>query len=319
MRTIFLFLFPFIGLSQTYFFEDFNYKSYNALDSLYQNKEKNNVWTTHFSNNIDITENGLIDVNEEIKKTSIVKDPLNSNNNVIKFELHKIAPRFYAKYSCDNRFNSNLFSEEYLDNVYVKENDTYCFNCKDSSLGITLSEYRNQMNRNEIAVYGPKRKMYKPKRDYWFGIKTLVDKEHQLDTIRNGEIITQFHLIDPTGNPPVALSIVNGRYLLTIIKNNDGKGETFDLGNVEKNVWTEWMYHLRLSKKENKGLVEVWKNGKKVVSTKGKNVYKNAKYYLKIGIYKWGWWDCTRPFNYSQKKIISYDDVWVDKKPRIKT
>lgn len=167
------------------------------------------------------------------------------------------------------------------------------------------------MNRNELAIYGANRKLYKTRRDHWFGLKMLLHNEYELDDSDNPEIVTQFHIL---GNgaiyPPVALLIKNERFVLSVIKNNDGQRDLYDMGPAVKNKWIDWRMHLVLSKRDKKGLIEIWKDGEKVQEINGKNMEKNYRMYLKIGVYKWGWWDCGLPVSNSHRKVISFDKIW---------
>lgn len=303
----------FSSIAQTYFFEDFNYTDFDALDSLYQFESNRSIWSTkHAINGIDFNENGIFDLEEDIKNSSIIEDPVDPNNKVIFFELKKVDPFVFAKYSCDDPENNNVLADSTLINNYNREVNLYCVDCSQSPMKTALFEYKTHMNRNELAIYGRKRDLYKAKKDHWFGLKMFVDNNYQIDSTKTGEIITQFHLKSFYGNPPIALLIHNGRFVLTIIKNNDNKGVNYDLGPVEKNKWIEWKLHVIISKKDKDGLVELWKDGEQWVSVKGKNCYVNKRVYLKIGIYKWGWWSCKSPYTTTNYKAIYYDKVWAN-------
>ena len=303
------------GISQTYFYDDFNYDNFETLDSLFQNRVKTSFWRTeHAITNIDINEDGIIGKDELFKNTIITQDPFDNNNKVIRFELNKVNPKFFASYACDDSKNDNVKTDAYLEGKYNKKKKLYCSGCKDSPLKKDLYEWRTHMNRNEIAIYGKNKKLYKTKKDHWFGLRMLIDEEFELDDVKNLEIVTQFHVTGKDAKyPPIAVIIIEGRFFLAVIKNNDGKRELYDLGAVEKNKWVDWKMHLVLSNKDKKGLVEVWRDGNMIQTIIGKNISKNYKMYLKIGIYKWGWWDCGLPISNTQKKVISFDKVWASK------
>jgi hypothetical protein len=63
--------------------------------------------------------------------------------------------------------------------------------------------------------------------------------------------------------------------------------------------------------------VEVWRDGVKMHSIKGKNTYKNYRMYLKLGIYKYGWWNCNYQADETKRKVVSFDKVWANKKDRV--
>ncbi|MEZ4859413.1 MAG: heparin lyase I family protein [Flavobacteriaceae bacterium] len=298
--------------AQTYFFEDFNYGSSAQMDSLFL--EDKSIWGMHLAMpDIDINNNGVVDSIEKFKKTSIVLDPLDIKNQVLKIELNKVDPYFYSKYFCSDYKTLNLLNDSILERNYDDTKKLYCVDCLDSPLKVSLPGYKTHMNRNEINTLTLRRHMYKANRDHWFGMNMLIDEKHQLDTIKSGEIVTQFHLKAGKGiNPPIALIINRGRFILTIIKNDDGKGDVYDLGPVVKNEWITWKWHIVTSKTDKKGLVEVWRNGEKLATVKGKNAHKNVALYFKLGIYKWGWWDCKAAYNYSGYKAIYFDKIWAN-------
>jgi hypothetical protein len=61
---------------------------------------------------------------------------------------------------------------------------------------------------------------------------------------------------------------------------------------VNRGAWTDWVVHARWSG-ENDGLLEIWKNGTKIVTRAGPNTYSDwsSRPYPKWGIYKWSWAD----------------------------
>jgi Polysaccharide lyase len=314
-----IFLFATISSSaQRYFYEDFNYASAKQMDSLYE--DGLGVWSTlHAMPDTDINQNGIIDSIEKFKKTTIVDDPLRPDNKVIRLELNKVDPYFYSKYFCNDYDIRNVLLDSVLNINYEYDKRLYCVDCTDSPMNQKFATFKTHMNRNEINTYAQRRYMYKAQKDNWFGVQMLVDNSYQLDSIKSGEIVSQFHLPSDKGrNPPIALLIANGRFKLVIIKNNDGKSDSYDLGPVVKNEWIDWKWHVVLSRKDKHGIVEVWRNGVQVASVKGKNAHKNIRTYFKIGVYKWGWWDCGLPYNYSKKKVIYFDKIWANRKDEIR-
>ncbi|MDO6391757.1 malectin domain-containing carbohydrate-binding protein [Pontibacter sp. BT731] len=83
----------------------------------------------------------------------------------------------------------------------------------------------------------------------------------------------------------------------------DGE-KTYDLGPVEKDKWLDFVYHINFSYKSD-GVLEVWKNGVKVVDHRGPNSYNDQTVpYFKYGIYKRNWENIS-------KRVIYVDDVRV--------
>nr|WP_262914601.1 polysaccharide lyase [Pontibacter vulgaris] len=137
-------------------------------------------------------------------------------------------------------------------------------------------------------------------RNRWYGLSLYQPSANWADS-KDWEIITQFWSKPDAGEsnhtPPISLSVSNGRYRLVVrweasaIHTNetvDGT-KTFDLGPVEKDKWLDFVYHINFSYKSD-GVLEVWKDGKKVVDYRGPNSYNDKTVpYFKFGMYKYSW------------------------------
>ncbi|MFT6842519.1 MAG: hypothetical protein ACJASR_001286 [Psychroserpens sp.] len=304
--------------SQTYFYEDFNYESFDYLDSLFQNKEKNLVWRTeHASENVDISENGIIDIDEKFKKTSIVQDTFDKKNKILRFELDRVSAKFYAKYSCDDDVNDNVINDLALERSFDSIANSYCTDCGENSpLRKSLPGWKTHLNRNEIAINGDKqRRLYKVNREHWFGLNMLIDSDYEIDSNSNAEVVTQFHVAGRKAlAPAVALIINKERFVLIVNQTSDGNVGRYDLGPVVKDKWISWKYHMMFSKRDKKGLIEIWRDGELMQTIEGRNKERNYKVYLKIGIYKSSWWYCKNPISTTNKKVISFDKIWANNK-----
>jgi len=92
--------------------------------------------------------------------------------------------------------------------------------------------------------------------------------------------------------------------------------EYIDLGPIPKNKWIDWVIHIKFSH-TNTGIVEVWKDGVKVIDRINMpNAYNDDKYpYFKFGVYRWEWGTSTSQRNiyYDEVRIgnsnSSYDEV----------
>lgn len=304
-----------ISNSQNFFFEDFNYTDFAEIDSIYDNRPRRGIWSTNFSKIYeDISEDGIEDAEEFFKYSSLIPDPENPQNKVLRLELNKIDPLFYARSFCDDTLSDNRFSDTALDDRYDALRDLYCIGCKLSPQGVFNHYWRNKMNRNEISTYG-KGKLYKVNRDYWMGFKLLIDEQYQFEKDKNPELVFQIITAsDKAGYPPIELRIVNDEFVLVIFKDSAGTNEEFNLGKVEKNKWTTWKFHVNLSKRDKKGIIEAWKDGQSIYSETGSNLWLRSKFYFKFGIYKWAWWNCSFPPSETQKKVVMLDKIWASKK-----
>lgn len=153
-------------------------------------------------------------------------------------------------------------------------------------------------------------------RNGWYGMSMYLPSSSWV-TDSDGDcwdIITQFHGTPDSGEgnrvPPISLSTIQGRLILTvnwasqrITTRAQGKKE-FDLGPVEKDKWLDIVYHVKHSYGSD-GILQMWKNGRKVVDYYGPNSYNDGTTpMLKMGIYKRNW-------NQSSKRVIFFDDIRV--------
>ncbi|MDQ3291119.1 MAG: polysaccharide lyase [Bacteroidota bacterium] len=150
----------------------------------------------------------------------------------------------------------------------------------------------------------------------WYGTSLyLPSNSWENDYNAEGwDIISQWHAVEDAGEearlPPLALTVAKGRLSFVInwtseaVNTNatvSGK-KVFDLGPLEKDKWLDMVYHINFSH-ESDGILEVWKNGVKVVDYRGPNCYNDQTYpYFKAGIYKRRWYDIT-------KRVLYIDEV----------
>ncbi|QMU27659.1 polysaccharide lyase [Adhaeribacter radiodurans] len=150
----------------------------------------------------------------------------------------------------------------------------------------------------------------------WYGTSLYLPSDSwESDYNAEGwDIISQWHAVEDAGEdarlPPLSLTVAKGRLSFVInwateATNTNGSvsgKKVFDLGPVEKDKWLDMVYHINFSH-ESDGVLEVWKNGVKVVDYKGPNCYNDQVYpYFKAGIYKRRWYDVT-------KRVLYIDEV----------
>ncbi len=185
--------------------------------------------------------------------------------------------------------------------------------------------------RNELALIGPN-KQWNYGVDYWLGWAIYLPENYAVDS--RSDTLLQFHgvpdkdssgnLVEPSRHPPIALYTgENGRWTMRI-KGDSKKISTsvgsstrvasYSLGDfrADRGRWTEFVMHVRFHYNST-GLVEVWKDGVKVVTDRGENTYNdNVPPFLKIGIYKPAW----KPNNWGgpssvPSRLFFYDAVKV--------
>jgi len=135
----------------------------------------------------------------------------------------------------------------------------------------------------------------------WYGFSQYFPASYTSDT--TGEVIAQWHDVSDNGetngrSPSNAIVTSNDRlkWMLRwdadrIMTSGQSDGLLyFDLGKIPKDQWIDWVVHIKYSF-DNSGILEVWKDGVKVIERINKpNSYNDRSYpYLKLGIYRWEW------------------------------
>lgn len=117
------------------------------------------------------------------------------------------------------------------------------------------------------------------------------------------EVINQWY---QDGSPATSLRVRNDRLYLETGSEKENR-EQIDIGFATKDIWHEFVLHF-IHSHSSDGLVEVWHNGKKVITHKGGNMYNNVLPKWKIGLYKaafkFGTSDVTN-------RIIFFDNIKV--------
>ncbi|RZK45791.1 MAG: hypothetical protein EOO94_03765, partial [Pedobacter sp.] len=128
------------------------------------------------------------------------------------------------------------------------------------------------------------------------------------------ELIGQWKQHERKTSSAISLRIKEDRFRLTVIPVYMQASEKIDLGPVVKDKWLSFVFHIKHSSGTD-GVLELWIDGKKVVSRNGSNMYKpgvepnmtNPEW--KVGIYKSGW-NGTQT-SLTSKRVLYYDDIKV--------
>ena len=143
----------------------------------------------------------------------------------------------------------------------------------------------------------------------WYGFSTYLPESFRNDPVP--ESIFQWHNVPNFSSgetwalatrdggvrqTPLHVQTVNGRYVLvhslsTVPDDyrSPVKVKKYDLGPYRTGEWTDWVLHMKFTY-QNDGIIEVWKNGEKVLTINGQTYYNDESGpYLKFGLYKWGW------------------------------
>lgn len=159
----------------------------------------------------------------------------------------------------------------------------------------------------------------------WYGFSMFLPSNYKVDP--SFDIVTQWHkrpdsdLGESWRSPALSILTQNGalhlhrRWDPNQVTNNNTPGpgagkETIYLGPYQTGVWTDFVFHIKWSHKSD-GLLEVWKNGKLVVTKTGPNTYNDKTGpFLKMGIYK-PHWKSKPKRSKTSKRVIYFDEVRV--------
>jgi hypothetical protein len=119
---------------------------------------------------------------------------------------------------------------------------------------------------------------------------------------RNGDVLAQWH--QNIGSPASSFRVINDRFFLRMMK-SDGTIELNDMGPATKDQWNEFVFHFIHSSGSN-GLIEIWHNGKKVITRNGANMHVGKLPAWKVGIYKAAWENSTTDTNL---RIAFFDNI----------
>jgi len=119
-------------------------------------------------------------------------------------------------------------------------------------------------------------------REAWYGFSLLVPKDFPL--VDDRLVIASCKQSD-VSRPIVAQRFRNGLHTVTV--ESQGHKESYKLPPIPLGQWIDMIYHVRYSTGTD-GLVEIWMNGKKVVTYSGSAADPTAKnaFYHKIGLYR---------------------------------
>ncbi len=148
-----------------------------------------------------------------------------------------------------------------------------------------LKSVRFEIRKNQPLVKNGKRSEVTiikglPGKNIWYSFAVFFPAEgFQLDSER--EVINQWY---QDGSPATSIRVRNDRIFLETGNEKD-KRKQIDIGLVEKDVWHEFVLHF-IHSYAGDGLIEVWHNGRKIITHNGGNMYNDVLPKWKIGLYK---------------------------------
>jgi hypothetical protein len=156
---------------------------------------------------------------------------------------------------------------------------------------------------------GPRAEVLFPTQSHherWYSFAVFFPSYGWKDDL-DDELISQWH--SGKGTPTLALRVINGNLKLRIghdPKIVTSKWDFYNFGSVPKDEWNEFVFHV-VHSQEKDGLVEVWRNGEKLVLHNGPNWYPESNLpRWKVGIYKSSW--KTRETNVDLR-VIYFDNI----------
>jgi hypothetical protein len=182
----------------------------------------------------------------------------------------------------------------------------------------TSLDRRRDQYPDRTEVSGPSAEIGK---EYWYGFRILLPKDYLPDHI--WEIVAQWQGVPDTDlgekwrNPVLALSTTDGcwgcvsrwdakRNTFQSGKREYGGTHEYDAGPYERGVWTDWVVHVKWSYGAD-GLLQVWRNGRRIVDQNGPNTFNDAKGpFFKMGLYK-GWGDPKKKSDAVDQRVLYHD------------
>ncbi|MGN6493955.1 MAG: polysaccharide lyase [Agriterribacter sp.] len=185
---------------------------------------------------------------------------------------------------------------------------------------------RFELNKDDALVHGGKRaelitlKERTPNVERWYRFSIFLPIDYGIDSVE--EIVAQWHEVpdfdlgETWRSPPISLQINKDKWVAGVSwasnpvnTNNTLSGRKYaTLGVIERGKWTDWIFHIRFSYKED-GILQIWKDSAQVLDYSGPNYYNDrVGPYFKLGIYKWRWQDVKNKSVVTQR-ILYFDRV----------
>jgi hypothetical protein len=126
-------------------------------------------------------------------------------------------------------------------------------------------------------------------REVWYGFSFLLPSGFPV--VDNRLVLASWKQSDVEGSPLIGQRFRDGRHSLTIRPPGaSGSGKTYRLPDLRLGRWTDMVYHVRYSARED-GVIEVWMNGDRVVSYRGPTASRAGadRFYNKVGLYRDRW------------------------------
>jgi hypothetical protein len=185
----------------------------------------------------------------------------------------------------------------------------------------------NVKSRKRVEI---RRKAAKQNEEYWYSFRMRIPENWPSSsapaTVAQWHAVPEILLTEYGSPPPLRLIIANNSWTIAnawdknrisskiipfIYEPSMQGGKELWSAPLDREVWTSWVFHVIWSHTDT-GLVEIWKDGTKIVKHIGSNDYNDVLApYFKIGIYIPSW-----PTEYKHptidKRIIFVDDIFIN-------
>ena len=166
-------------------------------------------------------------------------------------------------------------------------------------------------HRTDFWIRGMSRS-FRMGQDYWYGFSTYWPGTWRADT--QSELFVQWIPVERgSGGPALAIYVYGEQY--RIKKRWSAEASAYRnlwRGDVaaDRGTWIDWVFHVKWSPTED-GTVQVWRNGKKIVSDTGRNSGPGEYApYFKFGIYKWPWkQDSEAAPSTVSRRVLYFDEI----------
>ena len=139
--------------------------------------------------------------------------------------------------------------------------------------------------------------------NFWYSYALYMPSAQYKDEAAD-EVITQWHGGGGI-TPAISMRVTNGHLVMRTPDN-----AKTDLGAIEKDRWHTYVYHI-IHSSGSDGLIEIWKDGVKLVTRKGPSMYAiTGDFHLpnwKLGIYKSAWNGSST--TQTNKRVLYFDDI----------
>lgn len=156
--------------------------------------------------------------------------------------------------------------------------------------------------------------------DVWYGFSTWLpggwEHDEQYEVLAQWKGKRDKDLGEASKSPALALRLRRDHWYITnrwdprpVTPDNSAPEETLWRAPYEVATWTDWVVHARWSYGAD-GLLEIWKDGVRVVEKHGPNTYNDRRgMYFKIGIYKPRWMKPVRYPSTVERRVVVHDEI----------